>query len=65
MKKFFVITLSVCLFAMLAGNVSARDISREDKQITRDTRGIRTLVDTSVPGAYQAIAQPDTYNIIK
>jgi hypothetical protein len=65
MKKFFVIVLGVCLVAMFAGNVSARDIDRGDKQIVRDTRGIRTLVDTSVPGAYQAVAQPDTYNIVK
>ncbi|MGM0483848.1 MAG: hypothetical protein ACQERI_04785 [Candidatus Krumholzibacteriota bacterium] len=65
MKKFFVIVLGVCLVAMFAGNVSAKDIDRGDKQIVRDTRGIRTLIDTSVPGAYQAVAQADTYNIVK
>jgi len=65
MKKFFVIVLGICLVAMFAGNVSARDIDRNDKQIAKDTRGIRTLIDTGVPGAYQSVAQPDTYNIVK
>jgi hypothetical protein len=65
MKKFLVITLGICLVAMFAGTVSARDIDRGDKEVVRDTRGIRTLIDTSVPGAYQSVAQPDTYNIIK
>jgi len=65
MKKFFVIVLGVCLVAMFAGNVSARDIDRGDKEIARDTRGIRTLIDTGVPGSYQAVAQADTYYIVK
>ncbi len=64
MKKTLVFVLGVCLLAMFAGSVSARDIDREGKQIMRDLRDANQLTDDSVPGFYEAAAV-DTYNIVK
>jgi hypothetical protein len=64
MKKTLVFVLGVCLLAMFAGTVSARDIDRDGKQIVRDLRGTNLLMDNSVPGYYEAAAV-DTYNIVK
>ncbi|MDZ7860223.1 MAG: T9SS type A sorting domain-containing protein [Candidatus Krumholzibacteriota bacterium] len=64
MKKTLVIVLGICLVAMFAGTVSARDIDRGSKRIKKALNGTGLLTDDSVPGYYQAAAV-DTYHIVR
>jgi len=64
MKKTLVIVLGICLVAMFAGTVSARDIDRNSNRIMKDLNGTGLLTDDSVPGFYTAAAV-DTYQIVR
>ncbi|MCD6380276.1 T9SS type A sorting domain-containing protein, partial [bacterium] len=64
MKKTLVIVLGICLVAMFAGTVSARDIDRGGKSIMKDMNGTGLLTDDGVPGFYEAAAV-DTYQIVR
>ncbi|MBD3180200.1 MAG: hypothetical protein GF417_11760, partial [Candidatus Latescibacteria bacterium] len=63
--KRVIVAILVIIIATSAGDLRGRDIEGGKLRVTRDKGSIGTIVDTGIPGVYQAVAQADTYNIVK